>query len=104
VVARGNSNKNAPRIVAYTLQDHLYVQEKQTLVLQLYKENKTIREIAKEAKMLFKDIGAILKKHGQLVFCIIPEKRSLAENKFTFFPDKCTFSGADWPYIGLNTN
>ena len=65
MVAGGNSNKNAPRIVNYTLEDHLYVQEKQTLVLQLYKENKTIREIAKEARMLFKDIGAILKKHGQ---------------------------------------
>jgi hypothetical protein len=37
-------------------------QEKQTLVLQLYKENKTIREIAKEARMSFRDIGAILKK------------------------------------------
>ena len=36
-------------------------QEKQTLVLQLYKENKTIREIAKEARMSFRDIGAILK-------------------------------------------
>jgi hypothetical protein len=65
VVARGNSNKNAPRIVNYTLEDHLYVQEKQTLVLQLYKENKTIPEIAKEASMLFKDIGAILTKHTQ---------------------------------------
>jgi hypothetical protein len=37
-------------------------QEKQTLVLQLYKENKTIREIAKEARMSFRDIGAIVKK------------------------------------------
>jgi hypothetical protein len=65
VLAGGNNNKNAPRIVNYTLEDHLYVQEKQSFVLQLYKENKTIREIAKEARMLFKDIGAILKKHGQ---------------------------------------
>ena len=36
-------------------------QENQTLVLQLYKENKTIREIVKEAKMSFRDIDAILK-------------------------------------------
>ena len=65
MLAGGNSNKNAPRKVNYTLEDHLYVQEKNSLVLQRYKENKTIREIVKEARMLFKDIGAILKKHGQ---------------------------------------
>src|SRR5215475_7929679 len=39
--------------------------EREKLVIDLYKnQNKSIREIAKVAKMSFRDIGFILKKHG----------------------------------------
>jgi transposase len=37
-------------------------QERERLVLDLYNQGKTIREIAKEARMSFRDIGAILNK------------------------------------------
>ena len=37
-------------------------QEKERLVLEQYNQGKTIREIAKEPRMSFRDIGAILKK------------------------------------------
>ncbi|HEX5893046.1 MAG TPA: hypothetical protein VFY41_09310 [Nitrososphaeraceae archaeon] len=37
-------------------------QERERLVLHLYNQGKTIREIAKEARMSFRDIGAILNK------------------------------------------
>src|SRR5215207_8666950 len=37
-------------------------QEKEKLVIDLYNQGKTIREISKEARMSFRDIGAILKK------------------------------------------
>jgi DNA invertase Pin-like site-specific DNA recombinase len=37
-------------------------QEKERLVLELYNQGKTIREIAKEARMSFRDIGVILNK------------------------------------------
>jgi cytidylate kinase len=37
-------------------------QERERLVLDLYTQGKTIREIAKEARMSFRDIGAILNK------------------------------------------
>ena len=36
--------------------------EKEQKVLDLYNEGKTIREIAKELRMSFRNIGAILKK------------------------------------------
>jgi hypothetical protein len=62
LITNGNRFKNPPRIANYTLEDNVMSrQENQTLVLQPYKENKTIREIAKEAKMSFRDIDAILK-------------------------------------------
>ena len=35
------------------------------LVLDLYNEGKTIKEMAKEAKMSFRDIGVILKEAGK---------------------------------------
>lgn len=39
--------------------------EREKLVIDLYiNQNKSIREIAKTAKMSFRDIGFILKKHG----------------------------------------
>jgi len=37
-------------------------EEKERLVLDLYNQGKTIREIAKEARMSFRDIGVILNK------------------------------------------
>jgi transposase len=37
-------------------------QEKERLVIELYNQGKTIRDIAKEVRMSFRDIGAILKK------------------------------------------
>ncbi len=37
-------------------------QEKERLVVDLYNQGKTIREIAKEARMSFRDIGVILNK------------------------------------------
>jgi hypothetical protein len=37
-------------------------QERETLVLELYNQGKTIREIAKEARISFRDIGVILNK------------------------------------------
>jgi DNA-binding CsgD family transcriptional regulator len=37
-------------------------QERERLVLELYNQGKTIREIAKEARMSFRDIGAVLNK------------------------------------------
>jgi transposase len=37
-------------------------QERERLVIELYNQGKTIREIAKEARMSFRDIGAILNK------------------------------------------
>ena len=39
--------------------------QREKLVLNLYKECKTIREIAKEAKMSFRDIGYILSEAGK---------------------------------------
>jgi transposase len=37
-------------------------QERERLVLDLYNQGKTIREIAKEVRMSFRDIGVILNK------------------------------------------
>src|SRR5215208_2285084 len=37
-------------------------QEKERLVIELYNQGKTIRDIAKEVRISFRDIGAILKK------------------------------------------
>ena len=37
-------------------------QERERLVLELYNQGKTIREIAKEARMSFRDIEVILNK------------------------------------------
>jgi transposase len=37
-------------------------QDRQKLVLELYKQGKSIREIAQEARMSFRDIGSILNK------------------------------------------
>jgi DNA-binding NarL/FixJ family response regulator len=39
--------------------------QREKLVLDLYNEGKTIKEIAKEAKMSFRDIGVILKQAGK---------------------------------------
>jgi translation initiation factor 2 beta subunit (eIF-2beta)/eIF-5 len=37
-------------------------QEREQVVLDLYNQGKTIRDIAKEVRMSFRDIGAVLKK------------------------------------------
>src|SRR4030095_15096955 len=37
-------------------------QEKEQMVVDLYNQSKTIRDIAKEVRMSFRDIGAILRK------------------------------------------
>jgi hypothetical protein len=37
-------------------------QEQERLVIDLYNQGKTIRDIATELRMLFRDIGTILKK------------------------------------------
>ena len=46
-------------------------QEKEKLVIDLYNQGKTIREISKEARMSFRDIGAILKKASPSMSSII---------------------------------
>jgi Mor family transcriptional regulator len=38
-------------------------QEKEKLIIDLYNQGKTIRDIVKELRMSFRDIGTILKKH-----------------------------------------
>ena len=40
-------------------------QEREQNVLDLYNQGKTIREIAKELRMSFRDIGAVLKKERE---------------------------------------
>jgi transcriptional regulator len=51
-------------------------QEKEQKVLDLYNQGKTIRDIAKELRMSFRDIGAILKKaSGEL-----EEKQDIKES------------------------
>jgi hypothetical protein len=58
--------------------------EREDLVIDLYKnQNKSIREIAKTVKMLFRDIGFILKNEG-LNHGIATMGESLSNNeKFT---------------------
>ena len=41
-----------------------YYTERESKVLELYKEGKTTREIAKEQRLSLRDISHILKKHG----------------------------------------
>ena len=48
-------------------------QEKERLVIDLYNQGKTIRDIAKELRMSFRDIGTILKKE---------EKQDVKESLF----------------------
>src|SRR5215207_11279562 len=51
-------------------------QEKERLVIDLYNQGKTIRDIAKELRMSFRDIGPILKKaSGEM-----EEKRDIKES------------------------
>ena len=58
-------------VTAFKVLDLLYLlevlsmltrQEREQTVLDLYNQGKTIREIAKEIRMSFRDIGAVLKK------------------------------------------
>ena len=64
-----NDNNNSFKLPVYYifLEDTKYMtiltrQKRQRLVLELYNQGKTIREIAKEARMSFRDIGVILNK------------------------------------------
>ena len=64
-----NDNNNSFKLPVYYIfvEDTKYMtiltrQKRQRLVLELYNQGKTIREIAKEARMSFRDIGAILNK------------------------------------------
>src|SRR5215218_11196400 len=51
-------------------------QEREQIVLDLYNQGKTIRDIAKEVRMSFRDIGAVLKKaSGE-----IEEKQDIKES------------------------
>jgi cytidylate kinase len=40
-------------------------QEREQIVLDLYNQGKTIRDIAKKVRMSFRDIGAVLKKEEE---------------------------------------
>ena len=61
-------------------------QERERLVLDLYNQGKTIREIAKEARMSFRDIGVILnktfeEKNGEKVGIRQRDNNNAEENK-----------------------
>ena len=63
-------------------------QERERLVIELYNQGKTIREISKEARMSFRDIGAILKKaYGE-----IEEKPDVKESSSPSAQAYCFFS------------
>jgi len=49
-------------------------------------QNKSIREIAKTAKMSFRDIGFILKKHGLSHGIAMTEDDDKNKNKSSFKP------------------
>ena len=56
-------------------------QEKEKLVIDLYNQGKTIREISKEVRMSFRDIGSILKKaSGEMEEKQEKEKSSLSSS------------------------
>jgi len=62
-----NDNKSFKFALFIFLEDTKYMtiltrQERERLVLDLYNQGKTYREIAKEARVSFRDIGAILNK------------------------------------------
>ena len=62
-----DNNKSFKLLHAIFIEDTKYMtiltrQERERLVLTLYNQGKTIREIAKEVRMSFRDIGAILNK------------------------------------------
>ena len=79
-------------------------QERERRVLELYNQGKTIREIAKEARMSFRDIGVILnktlkekteatKEQGQdnnRAQCIQQENLSLSAQAYKLFFDRNT--------------
>ena len=56
-------------------------QEREQVVLVLYNQGKTIRDIAKEVRMSFRDIGAILKKEEKEKE---RQKRQLENNSSTY--------------------
>jgi hypothetical protein len=56
-------------------------QERERLVIDLYNQDKTIREIAKEARMSFRDIGVILNKAVEEKTEGIKQQNDAEENK-----------------------
>jgi transposase len=52
-------------------------QEREQIVLDLYNQGKTIRDIAKEVRMSFRDIGAVLRKEEK------ERERKQLDNKTT---------------------
>src|SRR5919197_1462356 len=62
LVRNGNSFKLAFGLIDIVKKMSMTRQERERLVLDLYNQGKNIREIAKEARISFRDIGVILNK------------------------------------------
>src|SRR5829696_8777426 len=60
-------------------------QEKERLVIDLYNQGKTIRDIAKEVRISFRDIGSILKKVEKEVKQDIKELLSPSTHAYRLF-------------------
>ena len=56
-------------------------QERERLVLEFYNQGKTIREIAKEVRMSFRDIGVILNKAAEEKTEEIKQQDNAEENR-----------------------
>jgi DNA-binding transcriptional MerR regulator len=65
-------------------------QEREQVVLELYNQGKTIRDIAKEVRMSFRDIGAILRKEEK-------QKERQVENNMPGTDGNCNQSGLILP-------
>jgi transposase len=65
-------------------------QERERLVLQLYNQGKTIREIAKEVRISFRDIGVILNKAVEDKSEEIKQHLSLVTQAYKLFSDRKT--------------
>jgi cytidylate kinase len=66
-------------------------QEREQVVLDLYNQGKTIRDIAKEVRMSFRDIGAVLKKEEKaeiLAEVLVNEAANLYEKMVKDFTNE----------------
>jgi transposase len=100
----GGSKSFKPLLTIFRKLSIIRRQERERLVLELYNQGKTIREIAKEARMSFRDIGAILnktlkekteatKEQGQdntRAQCNQQENLSLSAQAYKLFSDRKT--------------